>query len=142
MARKTAADVARKWKERMEGASQSVADGVNAVTTAPGKKAAAAKDTMRARLLKSIDDGTWEKNTAAVPLESWKDSMVSKGVPRIADGVAKAQGKQETFYSEFLPAVYAAQDAVKAMPNATDAQRDARMMENVKRLRQFKRTRR
>ncbi len=91
---------AEKWARNLGRSTAEIKDGVAAVTEAPGIAAAAAQERMRERLLARIDDGTWADRVAAVPLEEWKDKMLTKGIRRIADGAEDAIPKQEEFYGQ------------------------------------------
>lgn len=96
-------DYARKWATRTAGASEDVKRGVMGVTEAPGQAAVRAKDALRANFLRALDDGTWERNTAAVSVDSWRQSMLGKGINHMQDGVNGAQSKVAAFAQSFLP---------------------------------------
>lgn len=134
------AKVAQKWSTNLSNSNQTMQDGINAVTMAPGQAAAAAQSTMRARLLAAIDSGKWAQNVAAVPLAQWKQAMLTKGLSRIADGARQAQSKMQSFLAQWLPFVSQVQQQVRAMPNATQADREARMLANARGLAQFRRS--
>lgn len=130
--------VASKWATNLSNSTTSITDGVNAVNTAPGQAAAAAQATMRSRILAAIDSGKWAAAVSAVSLQSWKNSMLTVGVPRIADGANKGKPKMQAFLQSFLPYVANVQQQVRAMPNATQADREARMLANARLLAQFR----
>lgn len=138
MASKDPAAVAAKWSTNLSNSTTSITNGVNAVTTAPGQAAAAAQATMRARLLAAIDSGKWAANVSSVSLQQWKTAMTQTGIPRIADGARKGQPKMQAFMQSFLPFVSQVQQQVRAMPNATQADREARMLANSRLLAGFK----
>lgn len=119
MAKVTAQEYAEKWSNRLSGATEDIRRGINKVTEAPGVKAAKAKEAMKQKLLKSIDDGTWEAQVAGVSLEDWKAAASTKGVNRIAEGVNAAKPKQVAMAEKLLPAVDAAAAAAKALPKVT-----------------------
>lgn len=122
----------------LANATEKITKGVNAVTEAPGVKAAAAKDKMRAKLLAKIDDGTWEKNTRAVSVADWKSKMINKGIPAISTGVTEAADKIRNFASQLLPAVEKAQASIATMPSTTLDQNIARMTKYVREMATFK----
>lgn len=129
----TPAQVAAKWQSRLGQATTQITDGVNAVTTAPGQKAAAAKALWLQRVQASQDK--WARNVARVSLEEWKRSMIDIGIPRIATGAAAKVGKVESFMTEFLPHVNAVAARVHAMPkgdiNASIARATAQIQGNA-----------
>lgn len=97
------ADAAAKWVARTTAASADYVKGVQAVTQAPGAAAAAKKEKMRAGVMQALDSGKWERNVAAVPLQTWKDAAATKGGQRLAQGVQAAAPKMQGFLQEFLP---------------------------------------
>jgi len=115
-----------------------IAAGVARVTEAPGKKAAAKADKMKANLVKAIDDGTWAKRVGAVTLEDWKSKMTDKGIGRIASGIDAAGQKVEDFAGQLLPAIDAAQNKVKAMPDMTLDDNINRMVTMTREMAKFK----
>lgn len=115
MAKVNATEYADKWASRLSAAGEDVRRGVEKVTVAPGIQAAAAKERMKAAIIKAIDDGTWEAQVKAVSLEDWKASMVGKGINRLSEGVNAAKPKQVAMAEKLLAAV----DASVAEANAT-----------------------
>ena len=103
----------------MGAATAAVAAGVDKVNTAPGQLAVKKQDKMRANILKSIDDGTWGRNTAAVSLEDWKSAMKNKGIPNISNGANLAVPKQTSFAAKLLPFQDSLAAKVKGMPDLT-----------------------
>jgi hypothetical protein len=127
MARVTAEEYAEKWGRRLKGAATDITRGVERVSVAPGKAAAAAQQLMLDRLTASILDGTWAARVGAVSLEDWKKALLEKGVGRIASGVDAAGPKQIAMAQKLLAAVDAAVAKVKAMPKGDIEQSIARM---------------
>lgn len=119
MPRFTAAEVQEKHARRLKAAVPDIISGVNKVTEAPGKKAAAKAAKMKANLVAKLDDGTWARRVAAVSVEDWKASMIDKGTARIAAGIDGAKDKTIAFYEQLLPAVDAAKAKIAAMPDVT-----------------------
>ena len=134
----TAQQAAQKWQQRLSASTQQITDGVNGVTTAPGAKAAAAQALWLQRVQASA--AKWARNVGAVSLESWKQSMITVGIPRVATGASAKVGKVESFMGEFLPYVEAAAQRVRSMPkgdiNASIARATAMIQANA----QFKRS--
>lgn len=133
----TSAQVAAKWQQRLSGATQQITDGVNAVTQAPGAKAAAAKATWLQQVQANADK--WARNVAAVSLDQWKSDMINKGIPRIATGAQAGQAKVQTFMDSFLPYVQAGAQKVKSMPKGGVANGIARATAMIQYNAQYKR---
>lgn len=95
------ADVAARWAQNLSGATSKIQAGVEAVTVAPGQAAARQKGAYVQGVTASQDK--WATNVAAVSAQSWKDSTINKGLPRIASGAQAAQGKFANFMVKLLP---------------------------------------
>lgn len=115
MARVTAQEYAEKHARRLKGSLEDIRRGVQRVTEAPGEAAARAQDTMKTKLVQSIDDGTWAAQTRAVTLPDWQKATLDKGVNRIAAGVDAALPRQAAMAERLLQAV----DASVAIVNRT-----------------------
>lgn len=114
MARVTPQQASDKWVQRMQSANQQITDGVNAVTTAPGMRAAAQADYWLARVTAS--KAKFQANVGAVTLQQWQADMITKGVPRVASGAVANQPKVTAFMTKFLPYLDQGVAKVKAMP--------------------------
>ena len=117
--RTTASSMAQKWGNNTKAATGYMAEGVDRVTEAPGKKAAAKADKMRQNINKSLDNGTWQKRVASVPLEDWKSSMKTKGVSRVSDGVDGAAPKMEAFATQLIAHENEGLKKLDGMPDLT-----------------------
>ena len=107
----TPEQIAQRWAQNLGSATQKITDGVNAVTVAPGQAAARQKAVYLQNVQASVDK--WASRTAAVPLETWKQDMINKGVQRIASGATAAQPKFQSFMTALLPHI---QSQVSALP--------------------------
>lgn len=117
MAAKDPTTVAQLWAQRLSASTNEIQAGVQAVTTAPGARAAAAVDTWLARIQASRDK--WVRNVQAVSLSSWQQAMIQKGIPRISSGATAAVPKMTAFMSQWLPFAEQGAQTVRNMPNAT-----------------------
>ena len=115
MARVSPTEYAEKWARRLKGSSEDIRRGISRVTEAPGVAAAKQKELMKTNINRALDDGTWERNVAAVPLEEWKKKATDKGIARIGVGVDSAQTSQVQMAEKLLAAV----DATVAEVNQT-----------------------
>lgn len=106
--------VAEKWARNLGNAGQDIQAGVQAVTQAPGAKAAANVQGWIAGVQRSQQK--WATNVARVTLPEWQNAMITKGLPRIASGAQAAQPKMATFLTSFLPHVERVAQQVRAMP--------------------------
>lgn len=106
------ADVASsRWVQGLQGSTQKITDGINAVTMSPGQRAASQKAVWLQNVTASQD--RWASAVGRVSTESWKAAAIGKGVPRIGAGAAAAQDKMQRVFAKLLPAV---DSAVKSLP--------------------------
>lgn len=136
----TPEEFADKHASRLMGASEDIRRGVERVTEAPGIKAAAQKEKMKARLIAAIDSGKWERNVKAVSVEEWRSKMINKGIPAISTGIQQARQKVVAFAAQLLPAVEKAQAVIKTMPSTTLQQNIQRMVRYTEEMAKFHKT--
>jgi hydroxymethylglutaryl-CoA reductase len=91
--------------------------GVQAVTKAPGLAAAAASGKWLAKV--TAAQQKFATNVSAVSLQSWQNSMVNIGIPRVAQGAQAKQGKVQAFMTQFLPYLQTGVATIDAMPSNT-----------------------
>jgi hypothetical protein len=119
MAKVNATEYAEKWGRRMKGSTEDMRRGIEKVTVAPGVMAAKQVDLMKAKLIKSIEDGTWARNVAKLGVEDWKKLMIDKGINRVSAGVDAAAGNQVVMAEKLLAAVDASVAEVNKTPRGT-----------------------
>lgn len=132
--------VTEKQIRNAQNGSQNYLDGVESVDMAPGQKAIKKKAKYLANVQASVDK--WERNTGAVTLEEWKKMAREKGGARFSSGVEAARDKILAFHEEFQPFVAGIKAKLDTMDDTTPEQRERKMVENVREMRKFKRTRR
>lgn len=119
MAKVNAQEFREKHARRLKQSTADIERGISRVSVAPGKQAAAKAEKMKTNIVKAIDSGKWAKRVGAVSLTDWQSKAITKGIPRIASGIDAAAAKVESFASKLLPAVDAAVNKVKALPDLT-----------------------
>jgi len=127
----------KKQIERVRVAGDEYRAGVEAVTEAPTVKAAEKREKWLANIQAQAE--YWERRLRGISLDEWKKATLAKA-DRFADGVAKAEDKIRAFVSAWAPILADIQRAVKALPDRTPADRERRMIENLRRLRAAKGT--
>ena len=98
---RTPDQIAAAWAAGLSGAREKITDGINAVTVAPGVKAAAQKGAYIANVQANADK--WAKRTGAVTVEEWRQATLTKGLDRIAGGAQAAQPRFANFVTQLLP---------------------------------------
>lgn len=121
------ADIATRWSTAMGGATAKIQAGVEAVKTAPGVAAAANKAGYLAGVQANADK--WGARVAAVPLASWQQDFINKGLPRIATGAQNAEPKMAAFMNQWLP--FLRTTVASLPPRGTFAQNVNRMTAQV-----------
>lgn len=115
--RATAQSATQKWVTNLSGATDRMTVGAQGVTKAPGLAAAAAADKWLQRVTQS--KAKFAANVAAVSLQSWQNSYINIGIPRVAQGAQAKQAKMQAFMEEFLPYLSRGVATIDAMPSTT-----------------------
>ncbi len=100
--RMTGKDFQELHAKNLKGATEEIRKGVEAVSVAPGQKAAAQKSVYIAKMTSSEVQDRWAKNVAKVPLEEWKKDMTEKGIGRISAGLDRSAVKMADFGEKLL----------------------------------------
>jgi hypothetical protein len=98
----TAAAAAQKWQTNFGAAGQAWANGIEAVSVAPGQLAAAASARYLSGVQQSV--GKWQTKVSAVTLATWKQQAVSKGQSRLASGATSGAAKYQAAIAGVLEA--------------------------------------
>lgn len=138
MPKLTAAEFQEKHAKRLKAAVPEIKAGVDRVTEAPSAAAVAKEEKMKAKLLASIEDGTWRKRLGEYSLGDWKKDMKEKGAGRIASGIDASKDKVTKFAGALLPHVQSGEDKVKGMPDLTLDDSANRMVEFMKHMAELK----
>lgn len=106
-----------KWVANISAATDRMTTGAQSVQTAPGQLAAAAADKWLARVTAS--KAKFAANVGAVSLQSWQNSYINIGVPRVAQGANAKQGKMLNFMNQWLPYLQTGVATIDKMPSVT-----------------------
>ena len=115
----------QRWVQGVQNSSEKVQSGVQAVTEAPGQKAADKADLWLAKLQASKDK--FKRNVAAVSLEDWKSRFITKGIPAMQTAAPLSKTKVAKKAGELIPVI---NDALASMP-----ERGATLDANLARVR-------
>ena len=129
--------IVRKQIERTEGAIEDFKDGVRDCKVDPIAEALKKNDKRKAKLMESFTKKTWENTMSKLNKSDWQNPTLAKA-DNLATGIRASEGKIRNFHTKFEPIRRNIQDAVRAMPDTTESQRDARVIENLKRMRAAK----
>lgn len=115
----TPEQLAEKWANRMKGSIEDIRRGVEAVTVAPGRQAAAKADKWQARLAEASTKAKWASRVGAVTLEEWQRKYIDKGLGRIASGVDASQDKMVAFASQLIAYENRVLEQIAGLPDLT-----------------------
>lgn len=108
-----------KWATNIKRSGLFIEAGVNRVDKSPGIAAAENMAKLKANLIKSLDDGSFEAALRNVGLAEWQKAMIEKGIPRINKGVDQAKEKTVAVLSKLYPFIESGQQKVEVMPKVT-----------------------
>lgn len=138
MAVKTdAAAATQKWVQNLSASTAAITAGVNAVQVAPG--ALAAKQSQKWLQNTQAAAQKWATRVGAVSLQSWQQSMINVGAPRVASGAQANQQKMQDFMGNFLPFLAGVSAKVQAMPSTTLEDNIARATAQIRMTAAYKR---
>lgn len=137
MAKLTPEEFQEKHARRLKASTTDITKGIERVTVAPTKLAAAKIDKMKAHLDEAFASGKVKRNLEAVTLDEWKRKALDVGVGRIAMGIDASSAKVVSFAAKLLPAIDAAAAKVKAMPDLTLEDSINRMTTMVREMSKF-----
>ena len=106
-----------KWVQNLSAATDRMTAGAQAVQKAPGLAAAAAADKWLQRVTQS--KAKFASRVASVSLQSWQQSYINVGIPRVAQGANAKQGKMQAFMEEFIPYLQRGIATIDNMPSTT-----------------------
>lgn len=103
MAKLTAQAAAQKWARNYANATETMKQGVMAVTQNPAEAAIAAKDRYIKGVTEAFNDGRYEAGLRKVTLNSWRQAYIDKGIQNAAAGARVGQTKYQAHEAEFGP---------------------------------------
>jgi hypothetical protein len=111
VAKVSASEYAEKLARRLSASLSDMQRGIERVTEAPGGKAAAKQEKMKAKIVAAIDSGKWATAVKSVTLSDWRDKTINVGLARVSTGIEAARPKMEAFAAKLLPY----EDSLKAV---------------------------
>ena len=115
----TPEEIAAKQASRLKGSLDAVRQGVERVTVAPGKAAAAQSAKWQQAMSSQDTLNKWKTNVGNVTLEQWQDAMLNKGVGRISAGIDASIPKMVEYYQRAIPHINRGQAELERMPKLT-----------------------
>lgn len=138
----SAAEIAAKWRQNLSNAGPTYKAGVQAVTVSPTQQAKKQAEKMVRNLKASVDSGKYAAACDAVTLPDWQSACIEQGAARLVDGAAHGETDMTRYLEVALPVIRRLASEVRAMPDGTEAEREARLLAFVRGMRKFKYSRR
>ncbi len=119
MPKLTPAEARAKHARNLKASLEDIRAGIDRVSEAPGRRAAAKADKWHAKMSAAETKEKWQRRVGAVSLEEWKSKARDVGVARIPGGIDAAAAKVEAFYSQLFPYQESLQGRIRNMPDLT-----------------------
>lgn len=107
---------AKNWQQNLTNATTKITQGVQAVQVAPTALAAQAADKYAAGVQQAVATGKYQNGLMGVSLQSWQQSMINKGVPRIASGASAALDKTTKAFTSLYAHIQSGLAQLESMP--------------------------
>jgi hypothetical protein len=130
--------IVQKQITNASNAVETLVAGIQRMTETPGAAAVRAKEKYRQAVLAALDNGTFDAGQQSYTLQQYQDVAIPKIRERYASGMAASQAKSLAARIQLNAWQETIRKAVAAMPNITAAQREARMLYNLRQMRLFR----
>ncbi len=130
-----------KWKANTAAASGAYVAGAETTDKDPTQLAINAIPYMRSRIIDAIDSGRVANGLRRAGKQGWLAGVTGKGKTNFESGVAAAETRFLAGFTPLLNYISANVGTVRAMPNATPADRKARMNAWFDKMSAYKATR-
>lgn len=130
--------IAKKMVENAKRSTEAYREGVLNPIRGAATAALAAADKRAEAVRRSLDNKTWEKAMSTISDDYVKRKAAEVGAPRFATGVEAAKDKIERFWSGWAPHLEEVRSKIQTMPDISDTDREARMIENLRLMRSKK----
>jgi len=127
-----------KYQRNAGAAADAMKAGVQGVTESPTAKAADSTDKMQRNFTEAITSGRYAANARAVTAEEWKSSMLTKGIPNMANGVRNLSPRAKRNIMSQLEKANAVSAQIASMPNNTEQDAEQRALAAIRLMRATK----
>lgn len=130
-----------KWKANSGRAVEDYKNGVKAVSVSPTQKAAQAQDKWLSGIMDAHSSGRFAAALNAISTQEWIQQTVDKGSKNYQTGISNLSPRAAKAMADQQQYAETVKQAIANMPNNSEADADARMLEAVKLMRQYKKQR-
>lgn len=133
------------WRKRQIGNLKAVGQpnyvqGISMPKKDPIEAGIAAEERWAARIREAIEKGLRKRALSATNMTEWFKYANDIGAGRLVEGVTKREAKVDRFIKAWQPILADHVAKIDAMPAVTDADMEARMLENLRGLKALKGT--
>jgi len=128
--------MATKMLRNVQAAQSDFVFGMNNPKRDPKQAALAATGKYKDKTMKAIQEGRWEKSVANYDVAAAREAATSDGGAGWATGVAKRETKIRAAMTKLAPLLASVSQTVQQLPQDNDAQREQRMVQNLRLMRQ------
>lgn len=132
------ADIATKQIANAKNAGAAWLKGMNNPKKDPPKAALLANDKRINNLKKSFEDKSWEKAMEKMDFSTAIATVNALGSSVFTEGIAKREPKIRAAYERLQPLLLAHVQRMDVLPTGTEAEREAKMLANVRGMREIK----
>jgi len=127
------------WKARQLGNLKAVGEanygvGIDKPKKDPIEAGKAAEGAYASEMRKVIDEGRRKKGLEGATMAEWNLYASTIGKGRLVEGVTKREAKVGDFVTKYQPLLSDHVGKIDALPSATDGEREAKMLENLRGL--------
>ena len=131
------------WKKRQLDTLKDVGRknylvGIKSPKANPIERGIATEAKYAAEIKKAIDEERRKKALAKTSMEEWYRYAETLGADKLVDGVVKREPKVGAFITAWHPMLTSHLARIDALPEETDTEREARMLENLRGLKALK----
>lgn len=134
---KTAAQMTEKYTRGLADSAKAFTDGVMATVKNPAEAAIAAAPKYEQKVMEAIRENRFAAGLQGITLQAWQQATKA-GASKLAQSAQTAGAKYSKYAQEAAPMLAQISNEIQAMPNVTEADADARMLENVRKMRALK----
>lgn len=131
------------WKNRQINTLKAVGrtnylEGIKAPKADPIARGIATEGKFADAMRKAIDAEARRKGLEKTDMATWYKYASTIGADKLVDGVVKREDKVSAFVTTFHPLLTSHLGKIDALPEETDADRENRMLENLRGLKALK----
>lgn len=134
---KTAQQMVEKYTRGMAEGGKAYIDGIASTDKDPIQLAIAAAPKYEARVMEAIRENRYAEGLAGTNKQQWQQASKA-GAQKFTQSATTAGAKFQRYATVAAPLLAQISQEVQAMPNITEADAEARMIENMRKMKQLK----